>query len=268
MMMQNQQDDNPFLTTITHQEPIITHREVSENTSGSTKRKLLFSSSSPVSKKPNLSPSPVSSPVLSPHSLQGFKKIQLPPTILRRTISEPLDPNCRFSNPLSPEILERSLSDLGLVEVKSPENDPRTVPVVNVVETTPSSLPPRSPVLGRKISDAMSSGKIGSDSKESPSSLELKKIKKGLRQMSQWFSEALEMEDDQEEEEEEQKGCLCKHKTENPKGKECSEAEKEIDEEAVSVDKTGGCLIIKFKCPCSKAYHLLLSGNSCYYKLI
>lgn len=46
---------------------------------------------------------------------------------------------------------------------------------------------------------------------------ELKKIKKGLRQMSQWFSEALEMEDDQEEEEEEQKGCLCKHKTENPK---------------------------------------------------
>lgn len=38
--------------------------------------------------------------------------------------------------------------------------------------------------------------------------------------MSQWFSEALEMEDDQEQEdgkEEEQKGCDCKHKTENPK---------------------------------------------------
>lgn len=50
-------------------------------------------------------------------------------------------------------------------------------------------------------------------------------------------------------------------------GKECSEAENGIDE-AVSVDKTGECLIIKFKCPCSKAYHILLSGTSCYYKLI
>lgn len=37
--------------------------------------------------------------------------------------------------------------------------------------------------------------------------------------MSQWFSEALEMEDDQEQEDgkEEQKGCECKHKTQNPK---------------------------------------------------
>ncbi|XP_074348150.1 uncharacterized protein LOC141686937 [Apium graveolens] len=267
MQMQNQEDDTTFLTTITHQEPITNHHQISQNKSGSIKRKLLFSSTSPVSKKPNFSPSP---DVLSGQSLECFKKIQLRPTILRRTISEPIDPHCEFSSTRSSENLQRTLSDLSLVQAKSPETDRRIVPVVNAVETTPSSLTRRRPVVHRKICDAMSSGMIGSDTKESPSSLELKKIKKGLRQMSQWFSEALEMEDDQEQEDgkqEQQKGCECKHHTESPKGKEWSEAENEIDE-AVSVDKTGECLIIKFKCPCSKAYHILLSGTSCYYKLI
>lgn len=168
MQMQNQEDNTTFLT---HQEPITNHHQISETKSGSIKRKLLFSSTSPVSKKPNLSPSPVSKNVLSGHSLEGFKKIQLPPTILRRTISEPIDPHCEFSNTQSSEILQRTLSDPSLVEAKSPESDRRILPVVNVVETTPSSLPPRRPVVHRKMSDAMSSGKIGSDTKESPSSL-------------------------------------------------------------------------------------------------
>lgn len=39
-------------------------------------------------------------------------------------------------------------------------------------------------------------------------------------------------------------------------------------EEAVSVEKVGESLIVHFKCPCSKAYQILLSGGNCYYKLM
>ncbi|CAL1388208.1 unnamed protein product [Linum trigynum] len=39
-------------------------------------------------------------------------------------------------------------------------------------------------------------------------------------------------------------------------------------EESVNVERTGECLIINFKCPCKKGYQILLSGTSCYYKLM
>ncbi|GKV50075.1 hypothetical protein SLEP1_g56791 [Rubroshorea leprosula] len=46
------------------------------------------------------------------------------------------------------------------------------------------------------------------------------------------------------------------------------EKEGEEIEDAVWVEKTGECLAVHFKCPCSKGYQILLSRGKCYYKLM
>ncbi|MBA0618750.1 hypothetical protein Godav_028048 [Gossypium davidsonii] len=180
-------------------------------------------------------------PLLENHySLSGFSKIPLP--LLQRSTSDPYTPT------------KPSLSDTA----KALEDTPLSK------GSASSSLPPRAPVLSRSISDPIfspakslsrssSSYEMGVEliKEESPSAKRLKRMKERMKEMSNWWGEAMrEVED-----------VLCTTEAIKDNGEpDC--------EEAVRVEKIGECLDLHFKCPCGKGYKILLSGKNCYYKLI
>ncbi|KAF5736693.1 hypothetical protein HS088_TW14G00843 [Tripterygium wilfordii] len=185
-------------------------------------------------------------------TLPGFNKVSLPSVpvhfqessfpVLRRCASDPCNP------PQSP-----------------PENS--KIPGGNA--STPSSysasLPPLPPSLRRSVSDPMpspaksfsrwsSSNEMGPE--QSTNSKRLKRMKEGLKEMKMWWEELLN---------EAEEATAAEEITHNLSAQADSVAE---FEEAVTVERTGDCLLVNFKCPCGKGYQFLLSGKSCYYKLI
>ncbi|KAF5736425.1 hypothetical protein HS088_TW14G00567 [Tripterygium wilfordii] len=126
-------------------------------------------------------------------------------------------------------------------------------------------LPPLPPSLRRSVSDPMpspakslsrssSSNEMGVE--RSPNSMRMKRMKEGLKEMTIWCEELLH--------EEEEEATAEKNSYSNAAKVDCG-AE---FSEAVNVERTGDCLTINFKCPCGNGYQILLSGSSCYYKLI
>ncbi|XVF06496.1 hypothetical protein REPUB_Repub06bG0053300 [Reevesia pubescens] len=194
------------------------------------------------------SPEPVSEPkskkpLLDNHhpSLSGFSKLPLPQ--LRRSASDPYTPP-------KTNFVENAKAAL--------EDTPLSKGSVSC-----SALPPKAPVLSRSISDPIlspgksfsrssSSNEMGMEliKEESPSGKRLKRMRERMKEMSQWWDEAMrEVED----------ACTT----------EAIKNDGELDcEEAVRVEKVGECLDLHFKCPCGKGYQILLSGKNCYYKLI
>lgn len=120
----------------------------------------------------------------------------------------------------------------------------------------PSALPPLPPSLRRSASDPNPSPantfSMGKDSikEESPDTKRLRRMKERMKQMSKWCKKVLQDSEDA-----------------GPEQTHEDTLESE-SEEAVSVEKVGESLIVHFKCPCSKAYQILLSGGNCYYKLM
>ncbi|KAK8634025.1 hypothetical protein V6N13_014854 [Hibiscus sabdariffa] len=169
-----------------------------------------------------------------PYSLSGFSKLPLPQ--LRRTVSDPFTPT------------RTSLSDTA----KALEDTPLSKGSVS------SSLPLKPPVLTRTVSDpifspAKSLSRASSSEliqEESPSSKRLKSIKLRMSEITNSWGETVK----------EMENLLCTEATKDKGELDC--------EEAVTVEKTGECLDLHFKCPCGKGYKILLSGKNCYYKLI
>ncbi|KAF5934971.1 hypothetical protein HYC85_026100 [Camellia sinensis] len=210
---------------------------------------------------------PINSDTASPPSAST------PLPILRRSFSDPIN-SSGTTNPTPPS--PQFLNSL------SPDNAK-----TNASATTPSpakstaSLPPLPRVLRRSVSDPTQSaprtfshspisGELGSELNrggESPSSKRLKRMKDRMREMIQWWDEVMC--------EGGEKECGCAEDdngdfngANNNKITEDEIAEGTETEEAVSVERTGECLIIHFKCPCNKGYEILLSGKNCYYKLM
>ncbi|XVF57024.1 hypothetical protein PTKIN_Ptkin06aG0169500 [Pterospermum kingtungense] len=227
------------------------------------------------------SPEPISEPkskkpLLDNHHnpLSGFSKLPLPQ--LQRSTS---DPSC-------------TPPKLNLSENKKALEDS---PLSKGNVSCSSVLPPKVPVLRRTISEPIvspvkscsrssSSNEMGMEltKEESPNIKRLKRMRKRMKEMRQWWDEALrEVEDACTTETEAINVCFsnflvscllvsvwlprnCYKEKENlileNAGVDC--------EEAVRVEKTGECLDLHFKCPCGKGYQILLSGKNCYYKLI
>ncbi|XP_061373526.1 uncharacterized protein LOC133315861 [Gastrolobium bilobum] len=92
---------------------------------------------------------------------------------------------------------------------------------------------------------------------EASDSMRMRRMKECMREMRKWWDEGMRHEDEEDEPEgAEGDKVLSKDK--------CGGGE----EEAVSLEWADKCLSICFKCPCSKGYQILLSGNNCYYKLV
>ncbi|XWS58459.1 hypothetical protein CRYUN_Cryun08bG0035600 [Craigia yunnanensis] len=181
-------------------------------------------------------------PLLDNHhnSLSGFSKLPLPQ--LHRSASDPCTPP------------KANLSE----NAKALEDTP-----LSKGSASCSALPPKAPVLSRSISDPIvspaksfsrssSSNEMGMEliKEESPSVKRFRRMRERMKEMSQWWDEAMrEVED----------VCTTEAIKDNS----------ELDcEEAVRVEKIGECLDLHFKCPCGKGYKILLSGKNCYYKLI
>ncbi|XVE62659.1 hypothetical protein DITRI_Ditri06bG0136900 [Diplodiscus trichospermus] len=181
-------------------------------------------------------------PLLDTHqnTLAGFSKLPLPQ--LHRSASDP----CTPSRPN----LSENINALG------------DTPLSKGSSSCPA-LPPKAPVLSRSISDpivspAKSFSRTSSSNEmvmelykeESPRAKRLRRMKERMKEMSQWWDEAMrEVED----------VCTTEAMKENGEF---------LCEEAVTVEKVGECLDLHFRCPCGKGYKILLSGKNCYYKLI
>ncbi|KAE9457652.1 hypothetical protein C3L33_10449, partial [Rhododendron williamsianum] len=214
----------------------------------SAKKQLLTLLSPPPSAAAKL-PTPINTQITPPS----------PAAILRRCISDPVNSpgtTALLSNPQSPENANT------IVSATTPSPGKGT-----------ASLPPLPRALRRSISDPLShspsSGELGSGSRnrggESPGSMSLKTLKERMsemREMIQWWEKIVG-----EEGEEEDNNGRGNHDIGTITEVECA-AETETEEEAVSVERTGECLVLHFKCPCTKGYQILLSGNNCYYKLM
>ncbi|CAK7350769.1 unnamed protein product [Dovyalis caffra] len=183
-----------------------------------------------------------------PNSLPGFSNICQPhcspEPFLRRCISDACSPPALSS----------------LVPQSPPESSKKGS----------ASLPPKPP-LRRSVSD-LSPNKSYSRSSSSNGSSGfkwLKKMRDSMKEINQWWDEIMPNDEMLAEpcnfEEEEAEKVSTEDN--NAGAIEKSDSMKDC-EESVWVEKTGECLIIHFKCPCSKRYQILLSGGNCYYKLM
>ncbi|XP_052170503.1 uncharacterized protein LOC127786847 [Diospyros lotus] len=215
------------------------------NPCGGAMKRPTPSSSSPLqpnSKKITLHPS-------SGHRLRGFTKIPLPPyspmvwdsttpppPTLRRSASDPINsPGNEISGPAG-----------SILNPFSPEN--AKINNTSAVTQSPAKATFSPQALRRSVSDPNSSA-----------DRRYKRMKDRMKEMNQWWTEVLRAE---EEEDEEDGGSGV---AVGGAAKDESETE---NEEAVSVERAGNCLIIHIKCPCGKGYQILLSGRNCYYKLM
>ncbi|GAV70829.1 hypothetical protein CFOL_v3_14327 [Cephalotus follicularis] len=115
----------------------------------------------------------------------------------------------------------------------------------------PSRISVSDPVPSMTFSGFSSSN----DMEQSPSFQSLKMLKQYLRKASQLADKVLP--------EDEDVGVGTEETNNATKG----DTERQF-QEAVIVERDGESLILHFKCPCGKGYHILLCGNSCYYKLL
>nr|XP_033511176.1 uncharacterized protein PB18E9.04c isoform X2 [Nicotiana tomentosiformis] len=97
---------------------------------------------------------------------------------------------------------------------------------------------------------------------ESPTTMRLKRMKQGMKEMRQWCDLMIQEDAQVEKASSEENKSLKENETE-------TETETEAScEEAVWVERMGNSLILHFRCPCGEGYQILLSGNNCYYKLL
>ncbi|KAK4259758.1 hypothetical protein QN277_006058 [Acacia crassicarpa] len=174
-------------------------------------------------------------------------------------------------------------------------SDPYTVPSAAGAPSTPntspentpstSRLPPRPPSLKRCVSDPSSNPSkltfqescledtgMGVDlSKEENSDLlRMKRMKGRLREMKKWWDEVMH-EEEENQVEEGDKAMSVSQVDEGHKAVCVSQdysGMEDVAEEFVTVEWVEKSLCVNFKCPCSKGYQILLSGNKCYYKLV
>ncbi|KAJ8763919.1 hypothetical protein K2173_003701 [Erythroxylum novogranatense] len=202
--------------------------------------------------------------------LHGFSKISLPFDLsgtqtqtLQRTMSDPTSP---------PPVAALSGVVTGAVTVvpqspsDSSKNNNNNNGGINATTTTPASkassktLPPRPTPIRRTVSDPSPANTLSRSSScdDASNSLWLKKMKDCIKQMNQWWDEYMPGEQEEDER---------KSPQDNSNNNERKNDEGD-DEEAVSVEKAGDCFMINFRCPCRKGYQILLSGRSCYYRLL
>ncbi|KAK7340476.1 hypothetical protein VNO77_21180 [Canavalia gladiata] len=188
-------------------------------------------------------------------TLHGFSAIPLPLNL------SPLV-NKKNSFP----VLRRCVSD--------PYHPPAPVSEHSTPPPRGSGLPPLPPSLRRSVSDLTPSpeqslGFCRSLSSEettiTPDSMRLRRMKDRLKEMRQWWDEVMKEEEEGEEGEEE---CAVPEVAEEDKVLSQDELGGGDSEEAVNVEWAEKCLSLIFRCPCGKGYEVLLSENSCYYKLI
>ncbi|KAG6606253.1 hypothetical protein SDJN02_02996, partial [Cucurbita argyrosperma subsp. argyrosperma] len=185
------------------------------------------------------------------HNLTSFSKIDLP---------IPFGPSSAHPTPFSP--LSRSVSDPTEARNFSPPSPAKRL--------CPNSALPPLP-LRRTVSDPTPStdktsvspltiGRVNDSIKEdSPDSKRLRKIKDRLKEMNEWWNEVMSEQEHEEEKRDE--------KNETKKKVECCK-EEEDEEETVGVERVGDSLELRLKCPCGKGFEILLSGTSCFYKLL
>ncbi|KAI4303944.1 hypothetical protein MLD38_039521 [Melastoma candidum] len=151
-----------------------------------------------------------------------------------------------------------------------------------------SSLPPLPPPLRRTLSEPtplpnelFPKSNVDSDgaaAEQSPNTKRIEKMKLRMREMGEWWAQVLREAEELDKGEDHQdrlnQECPRTHDplvqggtTDEEQDATEKETEKET-QEAISVEILGGCLSIKFSCPCNKAYQILLAGNNCYYKLV
>ncbi|KAL9339846.1 hypothetical protein Peur_068861 [Populus x canadensis] len=93
----------------------------------------------------------------------------------------------------------------------------------------------------------------------------LKKMRDNMKEINQLWDEIIMPADEEPP---------CENHEEDDKGTELEninaiKSDSETDcEESVTVERTGECLIIHFKCSCGEGYQILLYGRNCYYKLM
>ncbi|KAL5791706.1 hypothetical protein ACOSP7_000300 [Xanthoceras sorbifolium] len=197
-------------------------------------------------------------------SLHGFSKIPLPTQdqpLLRRCCSDPNSPPIAVANTAPQVLADPPQSPPQNAEISRPETP------LSAVRASAAKLPPRAPPLRRSVSDpspspsktfSSSCGTMGAY--ESPNDKRLRRMRDCIREMNTWWDEILP-------EEEGGGTAMITNNSGNNNGATMENSEVDI-EESVSVERSGGCLIIHFKCPCGKGYQILLSGRNCYYKLM
>ncbi|GAB2274102.1 hypothetical protein Dimus_008873 [Dionaea muscipula] len=123
---------------------------------------------------------------------------------------------------------------------------------------------------------------LGSDGtgNESPASKRLRRMSARMIEMRQWFDEIMTSEDDDDQGSLYQASNISTHKDSfccsagggqlDKSGKDDGlEQLKVLDEDTlVSAERDGDSTVVHLKCPCGSGYHILLSGQSCYYKLL
>uniref|UniRef100_A0A175YNM5 Uncharacterized protein n=1 Tax=Daucus carota subsp. sativus TaxID=79200 RepID=A0A175YNM5_DAUCS len=222
-----------------------------------------------LSKKPNLS-----------QLYSQFTNIHISsPETLRRAFSAPTSPPMQpFSNPLTPEnntnksqtVLPRCASDptpvLGF-PVSSPESKIGNSSGNWTVKANTAPLPPRWNPMIRRRRRIEAARQMRRKREETRSQEKVKKMREIIGVTSRWLRRIAQ---DDQEKEQEQEGSQDTRVVQIPKegenvGEKC---DPETEEEAVSVEKIGECLVLQFKCNCSKTYQILLYGDVCYYKLM
>ncbi|CAI9096091.1 OLC1v1032163C1 [Oldenlandia corymbosa var. corymbosa] len=235
-----------------------------------------FSPEQPSSKRAAIQQQPSSSAGSSGDQLlqNGFTKIPLPSTVLSQTLSAPI-PTKNLDDQISDGALAVSLIRNPLPEEISGFNSTpvptqpyqqtiyRTYsePIPEDYQAVATSATRRPPAAGKVTRRPGFSLKT-----KSPDTKRFRRMKERLREMKKWWDEVIK---EGEEEEDADSGnndhCPPKDDTEASQG--CEAEEASHDQEAVWVERKGEVLILHFKCPCSKGYQILLSGDNCYYKL-
>ncbi|MED6195968.1 hypothetical protein PIB30_042846 [Stylosanthes scabra] len=216
-------------------------------------------------------------------ALQGFSSVSLPMSLASLT----------GSSSRGRPVLRRCVSD-----PTKPPTSAEGVAGGSPATATGNGLPPLPPSLRRTVSDVtpsppkILSRSLSSEETTTPvSSMKVQKMKERFKEVLQLCHEALESEEEEEEEEgggreEERKEEEEKEEEGKVRGYEelgeCVVADydnnNEVptqdndnlkgEEEAVSVEWADKCLRVMFRCPCGKGYEVLLSENTCYYKLV
>ncbi|XP_048129578.1 uncharacterized protein LOC115750701 isoform X2 [Rhodamnia argentea] len=248
------------------------------------RRKLPFSSPSPLASNPKKRPSCT---LLDrediDYTLRGFSSITLPslPSNLQRTSSDPVplgaykSVNGFLAAPSSSDHEGVGFDGAVYTSPKKPvfgvNPAMATTPLLGRASSSPSSLPPRPP-LQRTVSDptphhfpgpinsfssgSSSSGGRGS-AEDSPNSMRLKRMKHCLNEMGKWWDHVMcEAEED------------GPYTQDNTLSTEVERKAKQENQETVSVEVAGDCLCINLGCTCGKGFQILISGNKCYYKLV
>ncbi|KAL9263681.1 hypothetical protein AKJ16_DCAP12504 [Drosera capensis] len=114
---------------------------------------------------------------------------------------------------------------------------------------------------------------------DSPAAKRLRRMSVRMREMKQWFDEVLSEDGDEQgplyqaanmsAQKSGSQFCCTGDDDVTEAGKDHGHEQKQVVEDAlVSAERDGDSIVVHFRCPCGSGYHILLSGQSCYYKLL